>query len=424
MAYNTQDFEVNLLQMYDEKDLYEPCEREETRWWDDMKESADHKPNGKGRAFRIIGNSGHSVGNPAEGGAWSRHNPRRQSEGTIQSVRTDSVVEFTMTYLEAGKDGGSYGQDPEVEGVLEATRNLFSYQDVLMGVGHGTGRMAIVEGDHVGVDVITLALPEGGFQLRPGYRIDFVDLDTGGTVMVHDVEILEVVPNGATPQIVLDDDVTVLDGWGIYMRDVYGNPMPEGARSIIDDGDFATEIFGLVRADVPYANAVVDDNNQGLRDYTPEAIRNLLGRIRLQQDQTPTQIRMNEGMVNAHLARLTPDTIYSVTSDAVPKYPSGANQEGLSFTYAEKKIPIRVDRNMPAREVWAIYKPGWRKHTLRKAAWVPGPNGKFFHIKPDVDTLTYTVIGTQLLEMNQSCKRLNANGKASFFRDNFGAGDE
>src|SRR3990167_4949953 len=119
MITTTSNFDEDLLRVYTREKLYEPCEREETRFWDDMKESTDHRPAGRGRFFRIIGNSGHSVGNPAEDGDFPTHYIRDQVEGQVTSAQVASAVEISLKFLEAGKDEGSYGGDPENEAVVQ-----------------------------------------------------------------------------------------------------------------------------------------------------------------------------------------------------------------------------------------------------------------------------------------------------------------
>lgn len=422
--YTSSTLDSELLRIYSRDSLFEPCERMQTRFWDDLEEADDERPGGSGLRFRIIGNMGYSVGNPAEAGDFSDHNPRTQVECFVTSAQMDSVVQISTKFLELAKDDGSYSGDAEHEAIVECTKQLFSYADILLGVGHGTGQLATVDASVVGSTTVTMALPEGAFQLRRGMVIDFANLDTGGAVQVSGVKIID--RNVRTRVITLDTAVTVTAGWGIYKSNAYGNPMPNGLRNIVDRGDFAATIFGQSRtAPNTFLNSIVLDNNGGLQDYSEELVRDLLDQVTAEQDLVPTQLRVNTGLAGEHLRVTVPDRIYTVSGGEAPKYPTGANQEKLSFTYGDQNIPFRIDRNLPARELYALHRPSWRKHTLRKADWVRAKGGPILNLQPANagGTYAYAYIGAMLLDMNTSCRRLNAQGKLMNVRDRGSARD-
>lgn len=414
-----------LLRIYSKDSLFEPTERLQTRFWDDLEEADDERPGGSGLRFRIIGAMGYSVGNPAEAGDFSDHTPRTQVEGTVAGAQIDSVVQVSTKFLEMAKDDGSYSGDAENEAIVETTKQLFIYADLLMGVGHGTGQLAIVDSSVTASTTVTCALPEGCFQLRRGMTIDFANLDSGGTVQITGVQILD--RNVRTRVITLDTAVTVTAGWGIYKASVYGNPIPNGMRNIIDRGDFASTIFGLSRvAPNTFLNSIVLDNNGSIQDFSEELVRDLLDQITQEQDMVPTQLRCNTGIIGEYLRVTVPDRIYTVgPKESTPSYQMGANQEKLAFTYGDLNIPFRPDRNLPARELYAMHRPSWRKHTLRKADWVRAKGGPIFNLQPANagGTLSYAYIGSQLMDMNISCRRLNAQGKLMNVRDRGSARD-
>lgn len=421
MADTTVTLDDDLLRIYSRETLYEPCERSQTRFWDDMEEADDVAPLGAGLFFRIIGASSHSQGNPAEGGDWSAARVRLQVQCQVTSSQIDSVAEISMKFLAASRDGGSFGGDAEHTALLDTTKGLFSYADRLLGVGHGTGRLAVVDSNTVASDTFVCRNPERAFQLRPNQPVDFVNTDTGGTVQAS--SIIESI-NYSTGTVVLQDTVTLTAGWGVYQADVYGNPMPNGLRSIVDDGDFATTIFGVSRASPnTFLNAFVMDNGGSLQDYSEELVRRLLDQITFSQDKIPTQLRSNMGIVNEHYRVTTPDRVFNQNGAQLPTYNSGGNHEQLSFTYGTVKITWKHDRNLPARELYALYMPGFKKHTLRKADWVKGKNGSVLQLKPSGETYAYSFLAAQMMDMTISCRCLNSNGKLSWIRDRSAAGD-
>lgn len=417
-----------LLRIYDNDSLFDPCERKETRFIDDIEEAKDLAPRGDGLFFRIVTALPHAVGNPISGGDWPASRNRKHVEGHIEGAQIASSVEFTLWLQDAQANGGSYG-DADADRVTENTLATLSYADRLYGCGHKTGRLAVVGANATASDTVQLSMslanPEGGFQLRRNMVVDIYNLDSGGTIQEADVEILDVDPFGPTPTVVFDRAVTVVAGWGIYQADVYGHPMPNGVRNIVDDGDFASTIFGLTRADDPALNAVVMDGNNALQEYSQELVRTLLDRITQGQDNIPNQLRCNNGIMNEHLRTVTPDAVYNVDGNSVPSYPTGANQEKLHFQYGDKKIPFRPDRNLPARELYALDLTVWRKATLRKLGWVKGPDGKYFHTKPadGGGTYAFACVGAQLMNRNVYVKRLNSQGKLTNIKDRTHAGD-
>jgi hypothetical protein len=420
VATTTVTLDEELVRIYSRDKLFEPCERSKPRFWNQMKEAKDIRPGGSGLRFRIIGALGHSNGNPDEGGDWSASRVRVQVECVVVAARIDSTVELSTTFMEAAEGEGSYGGDAEHESILETTTDFFSYADRLLGCGHGTGRLAVVGATSTGT-TITLAAPERAFQLRRNQPIDFVDTDTGGTVQASRT-ILSV--NYTTATITVDSAVSVTANWGIYQSDVYGNAMPNGLRNLVDDGDLSSTYCGVSRTPPnDFLNAKVMDGSGGLQDYSEELVTQLLDAVSWEQEFIPTQLRCNMGILSEHKRVTREDRVYT-QAGPVPDYNTGANHEKLSFTYGAVKIPFEADRNLPARELYALHLPSWQKHTLRKADWMK-TNGKILHLKPASggETYAYAYVGAMMMEINISCLKPNAQGKLTNIRDRNGAGD-
>lgn len=415
----TSTLDDELLRVYNKEKLFEPCERMQPRAWDEMKEADDIWPGGVGVYFRIIGNMGHAQSNPGETGDWSTARVRNEVQCYVTSAQIDSPIELSAKFFEAAQGEGSFAGDPEHEAVVEATKGLYAYADKLIGCGHGTGRLAIVNATTVGSTTWVAKQPEGAHQLREGEPLDFVNTDTGGTVQSSGV-IARV--DYRTSTVTMTAALSLTANWGAYRADAYGNPIPNGFRNIIDDGDFGTSIFGQSRTTSTnnFLNATVQDGSGGLQDYTEELVADMLDLVTGRQDFVPTQLRCNVGIVREHMRVVVPDRVYMVTGASNPDYPSGINQEKLSFQYADTKIPFKVDRNLPGRELYAIHMPSMRKHTLKAADWMraKGTN-QIFHVMPATggDTYTFKFGANMYMDMNISSRKLNANGKLSNIRD-------
>lgn len=418
MADTTTTRSASLLRQYTREKAFEPCEREKTRAWDGIKEAKDLRPGGSGRFYKIIENTGHPGSNSdTDGGDWPADRPITEVVLQVTAADIDSPVEITQRYELLAEDEGSFYGDADAEAVVRAMRELFSYADVLIGAGHGTGRLAVVGANSGPSTTVTLDDPEFAFQLRRGMPIEFVDLDTGGTVQAT-TSIESIAVDGTS--IVVADAVTVTAGWGIYKLNAYGKRIPNGYRNIVDDGDLAATIDTGVRADHPALNAIVIDPG-GLQDYSETLVNKLLNRIGNEQDFIPTELRCNVGITGEYLRSIAGDRFRMSNSDTE----TGRDSTKYGFLFQGKKLPFIEDRNLPARELYAIYKPALRKHMLRKADWVRGEGGAVFHQKPASggDTYAYAKVGVMSLMMNISSKAYNCHGKLANVRDRDCAND-
>lgn len=417
MPFSTSVNDEDLARVYSDETLFEPCQREETRFWDDLQESKDHWPGGSGFYFEIVGATGHASGTPSEGGDWSDTRSQVGVQPSVTGAQVDSPVEVTEKFFNAAKGEGSLGPNADQRAIITATRDMYTHLQRLLVSGHGTGRLAIVDANTSASTQFTCRLPEGAFQLHINDPLDFVDTDTGGTV--QDSQIITDI-NYTTGLVTLDGTATLTAGWGAYHSGDYGTPKPNGLRSIVDDGDYATSIFGVSRsAPNTYLNAYEMSGSGGLQDYSEELVSELLDQVTMRQDKIPTQLRCNKGIVREHQRVVTADRVYTVTGKANPAYTSGINDETLNFQYGEKLIPFRVDKYLPARELYALYMPGFRKHTLRKAGWLRQKDGAIFMPKPAAAGGTYTTswIANMMIDINITHRCLNANGKLSRVRD-------
>lgn len=409
----TNEQEVNLMRRYSREAMIEPQERFTPHFVNDMKKWEDEKNDGIGLFFMVTGADGHGVGNPAEVGDFSRANTPNRVLCEITKAQLDSVVEVSSQYLAASKN--SFTGDADEDLILQATRNALSYFDVLTGAGAGDGVLATVDQAVVNTNSFiarrSTSVPDGGFKLRNNQPIDFVD----GSGVVQATTIIAAPYDYKTSTVQVADNVTLTAGWKVYQRDVVGNPMPNGIYNIVDDGGNAATIFGKSRNDFPYLSAQVYD--AGLQDWSEELMDEFLDAVTVNQEYTPTVIRSNKGVVTAYKSTLVRDRLF-LQNNEPPDYKSGSNYENIVYVYGSQKIPWKVDRNMPVRDLVALYMPAWRSATLRPLDWVqPMPGKSPWMLKPSGDTYSYVLVASLMQDRNIFCKRLNANGRLKNIKD-------
>lgn len=423
----------DMLTIYQRENVIEPYERAAVPFLDGMKSSTDGlKPAGNVLEFPLRLNDAYSIGRIADGGDWPVVRTHRSTKAQVTKAQLAATLSITLEAQAAGEGQGSFTGDPLNDGIQNCLRT-YMYQKNVLYLGHGTGRLAVVAADVVGSDTIVLDTPECAFMCRVGEFIEFADLDTGGTVQnlgggVLAVEILEI--NLLTHTITVDQNITVAEGWGVYIAGTYGERAPNGLQNIIDDGRNTDSIFNVDRADFPAVNATILDNAGALQDYEESLVRDLLVQITQKTDIVPTEFWSNEGIRSEHYRHTTPDRVFQQTAPGgVPGYNIGANQEELAFHWSGKRIPFKCDRNLPARGLWASYQPGWRKHELIKDDWLKGGGGAggnaILHWKPadGGGTLTNAMIGSLQGNGNCSHKNLNAQGALLNVRDRGSARD-
>jgi hypothetical protein len=80
--------------------------------------------------------------------------------------------------------------------------------------------------------------------------------------------------------------------------------------------------------------------------------------------------------VAEHLNHLTGTRVYTVgPGDSVPSYTIGANQEQIAFQHNGKKIPFKIDSDLPSQEMALLTRSLFRRHVLRKTSWVGDGTG-------------------------------------------------
>lgn len=421
----------DLTRLYQKEKVILPFVRSTNEFLESMKEfEAGMRPGGSDLRYPIRLYDAHSVGAPNDGGDWSLPRQHASVQAVVTRAMFDASLLITLEAELAGQGDGSFSGDPLGEAIDNCVR-VYAHQKNVCFLGHGTGRIGVVAADAVVTDTIVLDGPEFGFAFQAGMWLEFADLDTGGTVQalgggLTEVKVLEV--DLLTHTLTVSSNVTVSAAWGIYYSGTYGKRRPNGMRNTVDDGSLTSSYCSVSRATYPQINATILANSGALQDYTEALLRSLMIQIRQRSGMVPDVVWSNEGMQQAHFVATLPDRMFMQTGADVPKRTTGMNAEDLAIMYGGKRIPWKTDLNMVTRSIYALCKPGWRKHTLREDDWLKqgGAEGHVmltFAPAAGGKTNSNNMIGSLQGNVNSSHKYLHAQGALLNVRDKESARD-
>jgi hypothetical protein len=371
-----------LTRTYNREDYFAPHERIMTKFLNEVEDFPDGgKPLGVERRFAIRTADSHATGGTPEGGDLPAFAPPQVLQAVVTAIQVSASCSWSELMLMVATGEGTLGEDIIDDHVKMTTRNLMTHLNFLT-LGHGTGRLAVVETTTAAVTTFVARNPEGVLQLRKGMTIDFFDTDTGGSKQGATETITAI--NFETRTVTIGNSRSLTAGWGIYRAlsasvSSYGIA-PFGLRGITDNGALTATQFGITRSTNPDINATVLTAGGGRQSYSEKLVRKGLNRIFFQTGLDADEIWMNEGIVSEHLNHLTGNRVYNVGpgSADVPKYRIGHNEMDLGFQHNGKFIPFKVEGDLPANELICISKSLFRRHILRKANWVGdgvGPEG-------------------------------------------------
>ena len=388
-AVSTSNLSAVLMRTYSQRDWFAPFERKATPFLDQCQDFDNEAPLGAGRYFELWLQDSHNTGATAESGNLSSISAPSSQQGSVTGIQIQSVFGVSELMMSAGANGGNIGMDIIHRLVEVSTRNLMTAINHNT-LGHGTGRLALVNANTSSSTSFTCKLPEFHFQLRSGQRISFYDLDTGGTIQnatgtTTTVAINYV--NPATGVVTLDTSSTLTANWGVYQSlsatgtlagasvTTYG-VATNGIRGIVDAGTYASTIFGLSRATYPDLNAQVLDTTTGQQAYSEALVRKGINLAFYASGADVESLWCNRGIISEHINSLVGDRRYTVSgAKDVPGYAFGYDPNNLAFMYKGKAIPFKVDEDLPARELYGLTNSLWRRHILRKASWLGDGSG-------------------------------------------------
>lgn len=376
MAFTTTSSLSNILtRTYGREDYIAPHERVMAKFYDSLEEVPGTPIYGTAQFFPIFTADSWSVGSVAEAGDLPVFNPPQVLQAQVSPIQIAAALAFSELMAAVGQADGLIAAKDIIDYHVKMTVRDLMARINWFTLGHGTGRLAVVDASTVASTTFVCRNPEHVLQLRKGMIIDFYNLDTGGALQLSDT-ITAI--NFETRTITTTNANTLTAGWGVYQSKTYG-VATNGLRGIADNATLAASIFGLTRSTNPDVNATVLNAGGGLQSYSEKLVRKGINRIKFLTGLEPDEIWLNQGMISEHLNHLTGSRIYQVTvNDNVPKYRIGQNEQDLGFQNNGKFIPFKVDNDYPARELAIITKFLFRKHMTRKPNWVGdnvGPDG-------------------------------------------------
>lgn len=383
---SSSNFVQYLVNRYNQE-LMAEHERAMAKFYDRTKEFTDGgTPSGAGRIYGIRTKDSHAAGAIPEGGDLPVFVQPATIQVNVQPKSCSASLAWTELMLSIAQAPDAIsGVDIITDHVEMAMRNAMVAIN-RHSLGHGTGRVAVVQANTSSSTSFIVRNPESHYQLRNGMRIGFYDLDSGGSLQGNVQTITDI--NLDTRVVTIDASRSLTAGWGVYIATGASGAASNteygitalGLRGINDNGSLAANFHDKVRATTPLAlnaQVVTSSTTAGLT-YSEKLIRKGLNRVRMYNNGEVDELWCNLGIVGEHYNHLTGNRVWQLgPGENVPNYPIGAKGEPV-FIYGSRRIPFMIEEDLPNRELHGIVRKLYRKHTARKLAWIgdeTGPDG-------------------------------------------------
>jgi hypothetical protein len=339
----------------------------------------------------------------------------------------DSTIEITIEAAERAKGGDSSYSDIISDQVDEASVVL-ALREEMMALGPGTGQLAIVRSNTINSDSFVCALNDSGVggyvKLSEGQPIDFADAATGGTV--QETSVITNIANDTSQVITIADDLSLTAGWSVFQRGTYGRGVPAGLDYIVDDGSISPTIFNQLRDQSSKLQGIVVGDDDSLVPYSEDIVDDMLTRISMSSDMTPTYLLVDVGIALEHRLYAGKDRLFPYTNPGPMPATTGGKTDNLTYQFDSSIIPFKINKRVAPRVLYAIYQPSIMKAYLRRPDWVRTGGAEGYPtlaLKPAGDTLSFVLTGDILSQWGMMCDMFNANGKCIGIRDRRLAGD-
>lgn len=362
-----------LAHTYSEEKYLAPHERFMTKFWDTVQDFEDGgEPVGTDRIWEVVTGDSHSAVAGAEGADLPTFNAPTSIQCLISALQYMASVAWTDLILSVAKAPGLVTKMNVIDRYVEMTTRNFYQMLNRHTLTHNTARIGVVEATTSSATTFVCRNPEHVLMFRVGLPIDFYDTDTSGSKQAASEAVQAI--NFETRTITIANARSLTAGWSIYRAGEYGLGMT-GLMGIVDNATKQASVFGQARSSYPALNATVLTASGGTQPYSEKLVRKALNRIFYLSGVEATEIWTNRGIIGEHLNSLTGNRIFMQTGDGVPSYQTGAKEEKLGFVHAGKTIPFKVESDLPARALFAIHKPYFRRHILRKPSWIGDDTG-------------------------------------------------
>jgi hypothetical protein len=419
-ASNTTNAATSLLRVY-HQGYFDAFQNAETPMLTDLAECADEPALGVGWYFPFNLATPGNWKTGAEGGGGGSVSQRVELQGVVNAVEFVGKIALTEMLKNVGTGNGAWGNELNRQ-MAEATGDISKAMQRLFTISHGTGRLGIVEADTTTSKDFVAANPEGVTNLRENELVDIYDADTSGSAQVDSGRIASVNYNG-TRAVSLAATASLTAGWGIYKEDSYGYA-PNGLRGLVDDGTYAATIHGQTRATYPALNARVVGSHSNVVALTEDQMRRMCDQLRAVGGEVDI-IRCNTGVFNAFMEITDGNRRWAQERGKTSQRVLGHKEDDAVFSYFSGQMPIRVNVNIPAREMYFLsMKKSFRKHTVKKLGWLTQGAGGPLMLSPGSADFNTSWIGMLLAQTNISCSAPRWNGVIRGIRDTSVAGDQ
>lgn len=423
-AINTAAVSGWLKRQYASKNYFKPFQNDFTPTLNDLDECPDESPDGSGWFFPLFMSSAQNWRAGAEGSAMADVLAASEVPGSVTAQEFKGTVQLTEFLKRAGSAKGHFNGGNLAHQMKMITTDITKAMQRFAVLGHGTGRLGVVDDAVVTANTVKLRLNESWHGLAEQMRLDIVDLDTGGAVQVTNrtVSSIDKVSKGITGAGAINTYAGIATlsgapfsataGWGLYRSGDYGGNIFNGIRGIVQDGNLSASYFGNTYAANPKLKAQVLANNGSPRDISEDLMRQMADLIYHAGDEIDS-IRCNTGVMNAIGALQTGDKRYAVGKGEGPKFRLGWGEGDLLFSYDKQTAVIKKDPQIPAREMFFLaLKDTFYKHTLAELGWLDkGGSEGVLHLTPaSGGGFDYSWTALLYAACNVSCVRPTGNG--------------
>jgi hypothetical protein len=388
---------------------------------DELDEAPDEPTRGVGWFFPFYFNTPQNWRVNGEGGDQGTTRQRSEEQGQVNAVEFLGWIQISEMLKNAGTRDAAWNGGELNRHMKETTTDITHGMQRMFTISHGTGRLAVVENDVTSGNTFKAKLDEGVVALMEGDVVDFVDLDTGGTVQVSARTITAI--NRQTRIVTFSGAAAALTAnWGVYKTGDYGRGV-NGFHGLIDNAAFTDDVHGKSRASFPKLNAQVRDPGTPT-ELTEDHMRQICDDI-AHVGGSVDRISCNTGVMNAFFDIETGNRRYSVEKGNTAKFHLGYKEGDALFSYDKGDIVIRKNLNMPARTMYFYsLKSSFHKHTLRKLGWID-EGGSILRLTNASSGQGFATIWTALIcaQVNLSCYAPLWNGARRNIKDAGLAGD-
>lgn len=396
-AINTAAVSGWLKRQYATKTWFKPYQNDLVPMLEDLDECPDEAPEGSGWFVPLYVASGQNWRAGAEGSVTSDVAAPLEQQGSVTAQEFKGTVQLTEFLKRAGSAKGHFNGGALAQQMKAVTTDLMKAMQRFFVIGHGTGRLAIVDAGTVATNQFVCRLPIRDVGLGRNMRFDIFDTDTAGTIQLTNrtITALDRTTFGITGAGSINTfagtvtfsgaAATLTAGWSVYRSGDYGGNITNSIRSLVQDGSVSSSFLGVTFATEPGLKANILSNSGTPRAVSESLARQLVDQIFHVGGGTVDQIRCNTGVMNEWAALSTNDRRYSVVQGQFPKFVTGYREGDLLFAYDKATAVIKKDPQIPARTMYFLnFKDSFYKHTLAEMGFLDrGGQEGVLHLTPN-----------------------------------------